>query len=236
MHKFAFGKIYPEIEIITKFHDIENFEPKKDSIYKTCPVKLIGVEDINQISLELFDDESDYGIILIDKYEIIKKTFFLKPVKLKKVNRNSVNIEAYLFGGSKGVTKAWKNYFSTGIKEYNLWKNLKPSERQGWLELAISCQNIDFENLKTIIEINGSDIKCYDDFYCALGEALNGPGGYFGRNLDALADCISSSEFGTKKLQKIVWKNSKKCKWKLKKSFKSILDIFYEYQIEVELQ
>lgn len=29
-----------------------------------------------------------------------------------------------------------------------------------------------------------------DSFYCALGEAVNGPGGCFGWNLDALADCL----------------------------------------------
>jgi RNAse (barnase) inhibitor barstar len=29
-----------------------------------------------------------------------------------------------------------------------------------------------------------------DSFYCAIGEAVNGPGGYFGWNLDALKDCL----------------------------------------------
>ncbi|WP_327590963.1 barstar family protein [Nonomuraea sp. NBC_00507] len=29
-------------------------------------------------------------------------------------------------------------------------------------------------------------------FYLAMGEAINGPGGYFGRNLDALDDCLRS--------------------------------------------
>ncbi|MFE5012059.1 barstar family protein [Streptomyces sp. NPDC056696] len=29
-----------------------------------------------------------------------------------------------------------------------------------------------------------------DSFYCAIGEAINGPGGYFGWNLDALDDCL----------------------------------------------
>ncbi|MGP3917619.1 barstar family protein [Nonomuraea sp. 10N515B] len=29
-------------------------------------------------------------------------------------------------------------------------------------------------------------------FYRAMGEAINGPGGYFGRNLDALDDCLRS--------------------------------------------
>lgn len=28
------------------------------------------------------------------------------------------------------------------------------------------------------------------DFYCAMGEAVNGPGGYFGATLDGLHDCL----------------------------------------------
>ncbi|MEU0544614.1 barstar family protein [Nocardia sp. NPDC005978] len=36
----------------------------------------------------------------------------------------------------------------------------------------------------------GDAVTDIDGFYCALGEAINGPGGYFGWNLDALADCL----------------------------------------------
>lgn len=235
MRKFCFGKIYPEIEVLTTFHDIEHFEIKKPCIGKTYPVKIIGCENISAFKPELFDNESDYGIILIEKYGNIKKAYFLNPVQLE-LSDNSVYMQAYLFGGSKGVIKAWKNYFYDGVKEYNLWKNLKPAERQGWLELALRCQNIDYENLKTIIEIDGSNIKCYNDFYCTLGEALHGPGGYFGRNLNALVDCICSPEFGGNKLQKVIWKNPNRCRWKLKRKFKMIVDLFHEFSIEVELQ
>jgi hypothetical protein len=137
MYKLSFGKIYPQIETITRFQDIKGLEPRKNSIGKTYPVNLIDVENINQFPLEL-DDECDYGIILTDNQEIIKKVYFMNPMELEKVNESSLGMQAYLFGASKGVIKAWKNYFSTGVKEYNLWKNLKPSERQGWLELAMS--------------------------------------------------------------------------------------------------
>jgi len=44
--------------------------------------------------------------------------------------------------------------------------------------------------------IDGSAIASIDDFYDAIGRAVNGPGGYFGTNLDALADCLRGG-FGT---------------------------------------
>ncbi|HWU08703.1 MAG TPA: barstar family protein [Streptomyces sp.] len=44
--------------------------------------------------------------------------------------------------------------------------------------------------------IDGSRITGLDSFFDAIGEAVNGPGGYFGRSLDALADCLGGG-FGT---------------------------------------
>ncbi|MGW6055380.1 barstar family protein [Streptomyces sp. NPDC055189] len=35
-----------------------------------------------------------------------------------------------------------------------------------------------------------------EDFWQVIGEAINGPEGYFGKNLDAFADCLSGG-FGT---------------------------------------
>ncbi|GGT20443.1 barstar family protein [Streptomyces atratus] len=39
--------------------------------------------------------------------------------------------------------------------------------------------------------IDGSRVTGLERFWEVIGEAVNGPGGYFGRNLDALADCLS---------------------------------------------
>jgi len=47
-----------------------------------------------------------------------------------------------------------------------------------------------------IFRIDGRKIKSAKDFYLEIGFAVSGPGGYFGRNLDALADCLRGG-FGT---------------------------------------
>ncbi|MFE9852648.1 barstar family protein [Streptomyces sp. NPDC005576] len=39
--------------------------------------------------------------------------------------------------------------------------------------------------------LDGTRVRTLEDFWRIVGEAVNGPGGYFGRNLDALADCLS---------------------------------------------
>ncbi|MDT5049347.1 MAG: hypothetical protein QOJ56_5514 [Mycobacterium sp.] len=52
------------------------------------------------------------------------------------------------------------------------------------------------ENLPVIFRIDGRKIRSANDFYREIGSSVNGPGGYFGRNLDALADCLRGG-FGT---------------------------------------
>ncbi|UGT65268.1 barstar family protein [Nocardia asteroides] len=38
--------------------------------------------------------------------------------------------------------------------------------------------------------MDGRFITDRNGFFCAIGEAVNGPGGYFGSDLDGLADCL----------------------------------------------
>jgi RNAse (barnase) inhibitor barstar len=47
-----------------------------------------------------------------------------------------------------------------------------------------------------VFRIDGRKIKSANDFYREIGSSVNGPGGYFGRNLDALTDCLRGG-FGT---------------------------------------
>lgn len=44
--------------------------------------------------------------------------------------------------------------------------------------------------------IDGAEVTGLDSFWRVLGAAVNGPGGYFGANLDALADCLRGG-YGT---------------------------------------
>ncbi len=60
-----------------------------------------------------------------------------------------------------------------------------------------------------VFRIDGRKIKSVNDFYREIGRSVNGPGGYFGRNLDALADCLRGG-FGTpeERPYEFVWEHS----------------------------
>ncbi|WP_035849608.1 barstar family protein [Kitasatospora azatica] len=53
-------------------------------------------------------------------------------------------------------------------------------------------------------ELDGSTARDRTNLYAALGAAVNGPGGYYGSNLDALADCLRGG-FGPTPPFTLVW-------------------------------
>ena len=109
--------------------------------------------------------------------------------------------------------------------------------RQGWLEVAVILKEdriiIDKENIKAVID--GKIINSIDAFYCALGEAVNGQGGYFGRSLNSLADCFCGG-FGVKLPFTLEWVNFQLSKKKLPKFTNDLLELLREYGVNIELK
>ncbi|MEO3744259.1 barstar family protein [Plantactinospora sp. B5E13] len=55
--------------------------------------------------------------------------------------------------------------------------------------------------------LDGRYVSNVEGFYCAIGEAVNGPGGYFGYNLDALDGCLRGG-WGAGRPFRLVWNHS----------------------------
>lgn len=85
---------------------------------------------------------------------------------------------------------------------------MSDQEKEFWLNEAME---IHFSKPqvaeKSDIYLNGADILSELDFYCAIGEAVNGEQGYFGFDLNSLRDC-SVGGFGAKPPFTIFVKNS----------------------------
>jgi len=99
---------------------------------------------------------------------------------------------------------------------YGLWKPLSRSERVGWLANAYTRHfgqkpfpgSIE---LKAEVHLDGSDVDDVEGFFCAIGEAVNGPGGYFGQTINGFADAAVGG-FGTTKPWKLVIRNHERAK------------------------
>jgi hypothetical protein len=92
------------------------------------------------------------------------------------------------------------------------WQGLSEVQRWDWLRFAkdrfFSDKRPRMEATeRASLVLDGRPIHDLSSFFCAFGEAVNGPGGYFGRSLMGFDDCLYGG-FGLEKPCEIVWKDS----------------------------
>ncbi|WP_409186246.1 barstar family protein [Amycolatopsis sp. VS8301801F10] len=135
----------------------------------------------------------------------------------------------------------WRRWAAEAHLGSEGWRTFSGSGHEAWLHVV---QNSWFATGHDAIcyggnelaNLNGSRFSTPASFYCALGEAVNGPGGYFGSSLDALADCLRSSrEF--KPLTGVVWGDFDSSEKALGSSFvTAVLGVMREFEVAVDLR
>ena len=106
-------------------------------------------------------------------------------------------------------TEIWNKWRITYPVQKNEWSSLSKDSRRAWLKV-VKNYNSNNSNYSEIEEnsfcLDGTYITDYSSFFCALGEAMNGPGGYYGFDLNSLVDCFCGG-FGAKAPFTLLWEN-----------------------------
>ncbi|MEU6442085.1 barstar family protein [Streptomyces sp. NPDC047046] len=94
-----------------------------------------------------------------------------------------------------GAERVWDLMRAGRLHRTGMWHELSPADRQAWLSVALRsreyrCGEKADAPAGGVFTLDGRHIVDRDSFFCAIGEAVNGPCGYFGWNLDALDDCL----------------------------------------------
>lgn len=167
----------------------------------------------------------------------------------------------------------WDKWRNSKPGQKNLWITLSDENQEAWLNIALkyhfSYKRSYYDPYDNIsgetYYLDGSNITNYQSFFCALGEAMNGAGGYYGTDELNILDCLTGG-FRACAPFKLIWKNSKvasnslsKAEWenKIKRDeenlskafandychsepeqsfFDAIMEIFVEHGIIVELE
>lgn len=227
-----------ENDIITYIDDVKNLESNKTNLgYRE--VRLINVHRKEILTYELEKTTKVYNnqgfIHMLDKNKVIVTSTFISNIRIIKSEKSNLTLSGYVWFKPKGFHKAWRMFINNEITEKNTWKKLNNDELQGWLVFAgcIRKPQQDRENL--VINIDGNHFHNLDGFYCTLGEELNGIGGYFGRQIDALYDCLTR-DFGVKSISEITWHHHQRSKKLLRKDFHRITELFKEFGIPIILK
>lgn len=95
---------------------------------------------------------------------------------------------------SKEALDIWEIWRQSPPTSINLWSSFSMEQREGWLEVV----RINFkrtsdqqdEKLGSYFLLDATYVTDSTSFFCAIGEAINGPGGYFGFDFMSLKDCL----------------------------------------------
>lgn len=239
---FGFDKYPEEYDWIATFDEINGIEGENVIQYSEdrnpinlCELTLYKCNLEEKEFIEKFNKESElydrsgYLYVLSSEDKIVTSDFIsdIKIEKLFKDDFNNLNvvIRGWLFESSKGSYEITKQRLTSGIKKYGEWKDLPTEKVQGWLESALRLGTFGEDVSNKFVTINSNNIDSEDKFYCALGEAVNGIGGYFGRGLGALDDCFNGG-FGIKGNFTLEWLNHEIYKQKFYEHFKGVLEVF----------
>ncbi|MFE9608023.1 barstar family protein [Streptomyces sp. NPDC006012] len=107
--------------------------------------------------------------------------------------------------------RIWKRWAGAGPVESGEWARVPAGWQESWLHVVQTSWFTTGRRATRYrgggtVELDGSLITGRDAFYCALGEAANGPRGYFGSNLDALFDCLRTARADGTAPFELVWR------------------------------
>jgi RNAse (barnase) inhibitor barstar len=146
-----------------------------------------------------------------------------------------------------GVLAVLEHWYAGRPTEKNLWSGYDRQLRHHWAGAALAHHSSTPDRpASTTYDLDGRFVTDIEGFYCAIGEAINGPGGYFGWNLDALDDCLRG-RFGARTPFRLVWHDSAVARANLGTgydphrlspaiTFDYLLDIFTAHHVELDLR
>lgn len=236
MFGFAFNS-ETEPEIIALIDDVKNIESPAGIIY--CTVRLINVDDVPNLISAIENATKSYknnGFICLldDKKSIVARTF-ISNIRILKSKKNNVTLSGQVLCLPPGYHKAWKMRLNNEITNKNIWKKFDKNELQGWLVYTLHTTRINEIKKNISVQIDGNEFHNLDSFFCTLGEEINGVGGYFGRGIYALYDCLRG-DFGVESISELTWLNHQRSKKLFKTKFDEILQVFADHNVKVILE
>jgi RNAse (barnase) inhibitor barstar len=131
--------------------------------------------------------------------------------------------------------RIWELWRAGHPSEQGHWVSYGPAGRRHWVAAAAAHHHKTADRpAGTTYHLDGRAVTNIEGFYCAFGEAINGPGGYFGSNADAVHDCLRGG-FGATRPFRLVWRDFAVARTHLV-TVNQLLHRLAEDDIEVELR
>ncbi|MGV7115133.1 barstar family protein [Paenibacillus kyungheensis] len=146
-----------------------------------------------------------YPIFIHDDIKYHKLGFPTIPVQLN-LNISSDDIP------SVNQLQLWERWRECKPTQKNEWAIYDEDGKRDWLNIVSlyhdshRIQQVN-DSVPKRFELDGTCIVDYCSFFCAIGEAVNGAGGYFGKNINSMIDCTYGG-YGALSPFTLIWTNS----------------------------
>ena len=136
-----------------------------------------------------------------------------------------------------GASRIWEQWRAGRPTGPGAWAGYDAGLRHEWSGVALAHHRSGTPDKPagTTYHLDGRNITDLAGFYCAIGEAINGPGGYFGWNGQALHDCLTGG-WGAARPFRLIWHDAAVARAHLSVAFDEILQWITDDGIEVELR
>jgi hypothetical protein len=224
---------------------------------------LLAAENIHNFFVEL-DMEAPEKFTFVGVYRIARIRSKIEQAELQVVDRKGDVIGTYYLGRVEAAFREspevkpgdypdadFSGYTCEHPKAGEIWKKWAEGVERGdwarqphewyesWLHVAQTAwftsgkRATRYETRETVF-LDGTLITTRDAFFCALGEAVNGDGGYFGSSHGGLIDCLRTAQREGAPPFRLVWRDFPSSRHALGDEFiDAVVSAFQEYGVSV---
>ncbi|MEV7212797.1 barstar family protein [Kitasatospora cineracea] len=98
----------------------------------------------------------------------------------------------------------WRQWQAGPPQQAGSWRGSGTAAKEAWQTLALHLHRPGPDRSGGEYHLDGGQVEDATGLHCAIGEAVNGPGGYYGREWNGLHDCLGGG-FGVVPPFTLVW-------------------------------
>ncbi|MFF0296954.1 hypothetical protein ACFYST_25015 [Kitasatospora sp. NPDC004614] len=114
-----------------------------------------------------------------------------------------LSVSPGLLPGS-AAREVWRQWQPGPPQQPGSWRGLSVAAKEEWQSLALNRRDPEPDRSGGEYHLAGAGVEDETGLHCALGEAINGPGGYYGRESMGFEDCLGGG-FGAVPPFTLVW-------------------------------
>lgn len=218
-------------DLLGFFVDPSKPPPRLARLTATDASLTLAPSRLHDIAIEVRNIDSS----LIGHYYIGDVELISSRIATTAPDRTDIDIDfgiTYPFPYAREIWRRWADGEPLQVGE---WRRLPAIAHSSWLHVSQQVWSVSASAVPDATvprEVDCAELETASSLYCALGEAMRGPGGYFGSNLDALDDCLTSWNDQVR----LTFLNASRARRAIGTEFDAVVAVLRDHLAEIRLE